>query len=307
MALTVMGMGTKQAPAGVNLDPQKQFWSHLSAYINKESSAYNSTNSRVGYISGFECRQNTQADMTILIGGGNAPDSAVMELADNRMVLISTDGTPQRVTIPTAPSSGTRIDAVVSYVDISSASPDSETPGTPSYIKTIVVKGSSSAPDNSAIVAALPASAGGQYYRWCDVTLTANQNIITNSSISNRKPSSPNVYFTKPVFYSINLGTSTNLGTITVSKPGTYVIGANIIFNGNGQAGGDDGITLDIDGSVVHQRIVSTVGYFFSLSTTTIKSVKKTILFKWLHVSGNAKIETSNNRTPNAWAYRIGD
>ena len=36
MAITAMGLGTKAAPEGANLDPQAQFWSFLSAFCGKQ-------------------------------------------------------------------------------------------------------------------------------------------------------------------------------------------------------------------------------------------------------------------------------
>lgn len=204
MALTALGLGTKQAPENVNLDPQRQFWSWLRAFLNPDENGDNNAHQRA-YFSGFSIRQNDPAGMSILIGGTNTPDSAVLVVAPaGKPVLLSTDGTPQTVTIPTAPASGSRIDAVVSYIDTTSPDPESETPGTPEYVHTIVVSGtassSPSAPTNAQIVAALPAGAGGTYYRWCDVRVTANQTTITNSNITDRKPASPNVYWTTSDF-----------------------------------------------------------------------------------------------------------
>lgn len=200
MAITALGLGTKQAPDNVNLDPQRQFWSWLMAFRNYKDPNYVGTASQCVYFNGFRCRQNDPAGMSILIGGEPETDSAALDLPGGRMVLLSTDGTPETVTIPTAPASGSRIDAVVSYIDISSPSAGDETPGTPEYVHTIVVSGtaasSPSAPTTEQIVSALPAGAGGQFYRWCDVKVAANQTTITNSNITDKKPASPNVYFT---------------------------------------------------------------------------------------------------------------
>lgn len=198
MAITALGLGTKQAPDNVNLDPQRQFWSWLRAFLHPNENGDNNAHQRA-YFSGFSIRQNNPAGMSILIGGTRTPDSAVLVVAPvGKPVLLSTDGTPQTVTIPTAPASGSRIDAVVSYIDTSSADPEGETPGTPEYVHTIVVSGtaasSPSAPTNAQIVSALPAGAGGTYYRWCDVRVAQGATVITNSNITDRKPASPNVY-----------------------------------------------------------------------------------------------------------------
>ena len=200
MAITALGLGTKQAPDNVNLDPQRQFWSWLRAFLHPDENGDGNAHQRA-YFSGFSIRQNDPAGMSILIGGTNTPDSAVLVVAPaGKPVLLSTDGTPQVVNIPTAPTSGSRIDTVVSYIDTTSADAEAETPGTPEYVKTIVVSGtaasSPSAPTHGQIIAALPAGAGGTYYRWCDVKVAQNQTTITNSNITDRKPASPNVYLT---------------------------------------------------------------------------------------------------------------
>ena len=199
MAITALGLGTKGAPANTNLDPQRQFWSWLSTFKNPDESGDSGHHERA-YFSGFACTQTSPAGMSIQIGGGDDVDSAAIFISSDRAVLLSTDGTPQTVTIPTAPASGSRIDAVVSYIDISSPSAGDETPGTPEYVHTIVVSGtasgSPSAPTDAQIVSALPAGANAKYYRWCDVRVAQGATTITNSNITDKKPTSPNVYWT---------------------------------------------------------------------------------------------------------------
>lgn len=206
MAITALGLGTKGAPANTNLDPQRQFWSWLSAFKNPDELGDSGHHERA-YFSGFACTQTSPSGMSIQIGGGDDVDSAAIFISSDRAVLLSTDGTPETVTIPTAPASGSRIDAVVSYIDTSDADPESETPGTPEYVHTIVVSGtaasSPSAPTDSQIVSALPAGANSKYYRWCDVKVAASQTVITNSNITDRKPASPNVYLTTSDIQSI--------------------------------------------------------------------------------------------------------
>lgn len=198
--ITGLGLGTKGAPANTNLDPQRQFWSWLNAFIHPDELAADSHHHDRAYFYGFACTQTSPAGMSIQIGGGSAADSALLVLTNGRAVLLSTDGTPETVTIPTAPASGSRIDAVVSYIDTTSPDSASETPGTPEYVHTIVVSGtaasSPSAPTDSQIVSALPAGANSKYYRWCDVKVAQGATTITNSNITDRKPTSPNVYLT---------------------------------------------------------------------------------------------------------------
>ena len=240
MAITAMGIGTKQAPDNVNLDPQRQFWSWLTPFMSPSDRTADSYHHQRAYFSGFNATQTEPAGMTIQIGGTAEADSAVLFIADGdktKAVLLSTDGEPEVVTIPTAPASGSRIDTVVSYIDTTSADPEGETPGTPEYVKTIVVSGttasSPSAPTDSQIVAALPAGANSRYYRWCDVKVAQNQTVITNSDITDKKPMSPNVYFTTskttPNFTFIKC-TSTAfsgvkaLASYTVERSGLYLL-----------------------------------------------------------------------------------
>lgn len=195
--ITGLGLGTKQAPENVNLDPQRQFWSWLSTFKNPDELGDSGHHERA-YFSGFACTQTSPAGMSIQIGGGDDVDSAAIFINSDRAVLLSTDGTPQTVTIPTAPASGSRIDTVVSYIDTTSPDAEAETPGTPEYVHTIVVSGTAasrpSAPTHEQIIAALPAGAGGTYYRWCDVKVAQSQTVITNSNITDKRPASPNVY-----------------------------------------------------------------------------------------------------------------
>ena len=222
MALTAMGLGTKGAPANTNLDPQRQFWSWLSTFKNPDELGDSGHHERA-YFSGFACTQTSPSGMSIQIGGGDDVDSAAIFIDSDRAVLLSTDGTPETVTIPTAPASGSRVDAVVSYIDTSSPSADDETPGTPEYVHTIVVSGtaasSPSAPTDAQIISALPAGANSKYYRWCDVTVAASQTVITNSNITDRKPASPNVYWTTSEIQEI----ATNAVDISASAGSGYV------------------------------------------------------------------------------------
>ena len=200
MAITAMGLGTKAAPEGANLDPQREFWSWLEPFVHPDDKGADNAHHERGYFSGFACTQTDPAGMSIKIGGGSTADSALLVLTDGRCVLLSTNGEPELVTIPTAPATGSRIDAVVSYIDTTSPATDTETPGTPEYVHTIVVSGTASsnpsAPTDGQIVGALPAGANSKYYRWCDVKVAASQTVITNSNITDRKPMSPNLYFT---------------------------------------------------------------------------------------------------------------
>ena len=202
MAITAMGIGTKTAPADVNLDPQSQFWSFLTAFVS--GAGTDSDHSARAYFSGFRVRQNDPVGMSVLVGGedGTIDSAAFKQSNTGAIVLLSTDGTPQEVTIATAPASGSRIDAIVSYIDKTNADASKETAGTPQYVKTIAVQGTAasnpSAPTNDEITAALPTGVGG-FYRWADVKVGQGVINITDDNVSDAKPASPNVYLTTQV------------------------------------------------------------------------------------------------------------
>ena len=203
MAITAMGIGTKTAPADVNLDPQSQFWSFLTAFVS--GAGTDSDHSARAYFSGFRVRQNDPVGMSVLVGGedGTIDSAAFKQSNTGAIVLLSTDGTPQEVTIATAPASGSRIDAIVSYIDKTSADASKETAGTPQYVKTIAVQGTAAAsnpvaPTNDEITAALPTGVGG-FYRWADVKVGQGVINITDDNVSDAKPASPNVYLTTQV------------------------------------------------------------------------------------------------------------
>lgn len=200
MAITAMGLGTKAAPAGANLDPQSQFWSFLSAFCGEQVTTTTGSDewSNRAWFSGFKARANDPTDMSVLIGGENGTtDSAALWHA-GPVVLLSTDGQPQKVTIQAAPAAGARYDAIVSYIDKSNADAETEKPGTPDYVKTIVVSGTAASspnkPTDSQIKAKLPAGVGS-YFRWCDVYVESGATDINDSNITDARPASPNVYY----------------------------------------------------------------------------------------------------------------
>lgn len=254
MAITAMGLGTKAAPEGVNLDPQREFWSWLEPFVNPADKGADNAHHERGYFSGFACTQTDPAGMSIKIGGGSIADSAMLVLTDGRCVLLSTNGEPELVTIPTAPATGSRIDAVVSYIDTTSPVTDSETPGTPEYVHTIVVPGTASsnpsAPTDDQIVAALPAGANSKYYRWCDVGVAASQTVITNSDIIDRNPESPNVYSSTilDLIYpvgSIAIGAKPSIGTWEQIQ-GRFLWASNVSHPA-GSTGGEEMHTLTVN------------------------------------------------------------
>lgn len=261
MAITAMGLGTKGAPANTNLDPQNQFWSWLYAFKNAQH--IGTTAYRNGLFAGFSTTQNSPAGMSVLVGANTTANSAVLEYAAGKMALLSTDGTPQVVTIPTAPTSGSRIDSIVSYIDVTNPEPDSETPGTPEYVKTVVVSGtaasSPTAPTKQQIQSALPPTVEN-WYHWADVRVGANQTTITNSNITDRKPTPPNLYSATilDLIYpvgSIAIGAKPSLGTWERIQ-GKFLWASNTAHPA-GSTGGEETHKLTINEMPSHSHTIS--------------------------------------------------
>lgn len=303
MAITALGLGTKGAPANTNLDPQRQFWSWLSSFKNPDQLG-DSGHHTSAYFSGFACTQASPSGMSIQIGGGSVVDSAVLFLSDDRPVLLSTDGSPETVTIPTAPASGSRIDTVVSYIDNSSPSASSETPGTPEYVHTIVVSGtaasSPSAPTDAQIVSALPAGANQRYIKWCDVRVAQSQTVITNSNITDRKPTTPNVYWTTSEINSLALTQARSVAPRFASRQ---------TISSNGWTAPSNGIVYFI-GNINTTQYASSLGVFIGGQVVwrTIWNVDAQN-YNW-DVSGNVLVAQGDQlsfTTSNGaqWAQRI--
>lgn len=183
MAITATGLGTKTAPEGVNLDPQAQFWSFLNNLSHGAKSAV---------LSGFTVSQTAPAGLSVQVGGATVDvnngmqDSAVLSV-NGRKVLLSSDAQPQAVTLATAPAAGSRIDAIVSYIDMTGADASKEQPGTPSYVKTVAIAGTAgTAPSpltDEQVKAKLPAAAGGSFIRWADVAVGTGATQVVDTDI----------------------------------------------------------------------------------------------------------------------------
>lgn len=134
MTLVAMGLGTRKAPAGANLDPTESFWSFLSMVPELSGKGES------GVISGLVLRPSTKKTMTIEIGGDPAITDAGAIKMGRRMILVSNIGDPETVSLPASDGYSAFEVAVALYVDISKKQPDQETAGTPQYVKTLVVK-----------------------------------------------------------------------------------------------------------------------------------------------------------------------
>lgn len=182
MTLVAMGLGTRKAPAGANLDPTEGFWSFLSM-VPKLSGKNQS-----GIISGLKLAPSSKKTMAVTVGGDPSETDAGVVKIGRRLVLVSNTGDPATIELPAADTAGAFNAAIALYIDSSKPEADKETAGTPQYVKTLVAKGKVGARDSfydptaaqAAIEAALPASAGGAYLYLGWVNIAANASSLSN-------------------------------------------------------------------------------------------------------------------------------
>lgn len=152
-----------------------------------------------GLFSGNGVRQNTSADMNVLVGGASTkPDVVIGQNAAGYNIALDIVGT-QTIAI-TKPASNSRITAIVAYTnDLSLTSADAGTTGSPSSCGLIVVNGASSAspvaPSDSDIRAAITADgATGSQATYCviaTILVASSTTTITDTLISTRKAQLP--------------------------------------------------------------------------------------------------------------------
>lgn len=181
-----MGLGTKSLEGDYNLDPQDQFWSWL------QGMAKDHTKGTV--FSGFTVEPTDPAGLSVQVGGhALTPDSAVCygtgqtgDFFSEHNVLLSSDGTPTKVELSGASTSGDTTYYIVSYVmPASSVAVSEQTPGTPELVKTIAVTGASyGAPTASEIEAAKERGAESGYIIWGQVIVPEGATTITTSNIT---------------------------------------------------------------------------------------------------------------------------
>lgn len=149
----------------------------------------------VGLFSGSGVRQNTSADMNILVGGlSTNPDVVIGKNAAGYNIALDIVGA-QTIAI-TKPAANSRIAAIVAYTnDLSLTSTDAGTTGSPSSCGLIVVNGASSAspvaPSDSDIRAAITADgATGSQATYCviaTILVASTTTTITNTLITMQK------------------------------------------------------------------------------------------------------------------------
>lgn len=144
-----------------------------------------------GLVSGNGLIQNTSADMNVLVGGSTTnPDVVLAENPSGYRIALDVVG--QQAVAITAPASNSRISSIVAYTDdLSLATTEDNTTGSPSSCGLIVVNGNTSGsptpPDDAAIRAAITAdgATGSQasYAVIANITVSSATTTITDSLI----------------------------------------------------------------------------------------------------------------------------
>lgn len=148
-----------------------------------------------GLLSGNGVKQNTSADMNVLVGGSPSnPDIVIATAPSGYKIVLDIVG--QQAIQLTAPASNSRITSVVAYTDdLSVQSTQTNVPGSPLSCGLILVNGTSAAsptaPSDSDIRSAITAdgATGSQaaYSVIANITVASNTTTITNAIISIRQ------------------------------------------------------------------------------------------------------------------------
>lgn len=146
-----------------------------------------------GLVEGNGVKQNTSADMNVLVGGSTAkPDVVLAENPSGYRVALDLVG--QQALAITAPASNSRISAIVAYTDdLSLATTEDTVTGSPASCGLIVVNGTTSAtpsdPTDAQIRTAITADgATGSQAAYCviaTILVASNTSTITDTLITN--------------------------------------------------------------------------------------------------------------------------
>ena len=149
-----------------------------------------------GVLSGWGV--TASSGMTVNVGGSaGVRDVAIAEgNAGNRTTVDNRSSSPISVTLSAASASSTRIDCIVAYVN-NPATVLVTTIDNPSACGIIAVQGTTSAPDESAIRAAITADGGtgstAYYVVLATITIAAGTTDLTDTNIAQGEKTSPNV------------------------------------------------------------------------------------------------------------------
>ena len=217
-----------------------------------------------GVLSGFALSPDT--GMVLNLGGvSGTRDVAVAEDAGgNRTTINNISGAPISVTIPAAPASQSRIDAVVAYV----ANPpqgSSTVVDNPAACGLIVVIGTASSspsvPNDSTIRTAITAdgaSGSTAYYAILGtVTVASGTTNITSNMISAGTQVSPtlangSVTSDKVDFTTLKTDGTTAMPSLNITEAGKYLVTAGLNFyNSTSSQFGELDAQVEVDGTLV--------------------------------------------------------
>lgn len=181
--------------------------------------------------------------MTVSVGKGNA----LIDTGDDysRRVALTE---AVNVTLDQADTSLPRNDVVVIYVDMAISPVQTVQDNTNGILKVVAVKGtpasSPSDPDAGTIQQAI--GAGNPYMTLASIRVNAGASAISSGNITDKRPASPNLYWTKPTqtapYSSVITATSgtfsgqKTLATYSIRRSGTYLVAYQISVGSLGPA-----------------------------------------------------------------------
>lgn len=172
-----------------------------------------------GVTSGFQVSPTSPAGMSVTVGGqaGVIDSALVRSVSGITFPVGNTSGTPITLTVPAAPTTNSRIDSVVLYVDTTVTA--TETDGADALGMEIVSgtsASSPSAPTDSQIRSAIQNGASIAYIVIANITVASGATTITTSDIaqtSSANISADKVDFTTTPFIRIVLADGTTIPT----------------------------------------------------------------------------------------------
>lgn len=189
-----------------------------------------------GLLSGNGVLPNTVPDMNVLVGGSqDNPDVVIAQNANGYKIALDIVG-QQAITI-TAPASQSRISAIVAYTDdLSLASTDSATTGSPSSCGLIVVNGNTAStptePSEATIRSAITADgATGSQACYCVIATILVSSSTTTISTSLITPKTATLAGSGVV-------SATNIDFTTLWPVGSYYETSDLSFDPNISWGG---------------------------------------------------------------------
>ena len=248
-----------------------------------------------GLLEGNGVKQNTSADMNVLVGGSASKPDVV--LAENPAgYKIALDLVGQQAIAITAPASNSRISAIVAYTDdLSLASTEDTITGSPASCGLIVVNGTASStpsePTDNQIRTAITADgATGSQAAYCviaTVLVASNATTITDSLITMKRAGigSQNIDFTTMKKWVPDYDNKISIGT---GNPYTAIETGWISFSTEAYSTGSDPV---LEFRINGQKIAELRGA--STNNNGIKIIDHSMVFEI----------TSGDTFSYAWSY----